>query len=424
MSNEAQKELAKRQVAVVKPAREQDDENDEQMYVRKLVDYARETYASLDAQDREGLKLEFGIRRSCIVSIFDEIPFKQSPTKSPCDYAPEACIEDALAASMLECLCFERNVTFDRILIGDAREKLADRCDGFYACASQAHFDFVIFDPVTGRLILAIEVDGAHHRYSRRTTEKRSVESYDTMKDSIMRDVCNASLAWLGPIHDGSFGRDAYPDGCPEDQQRSEEDEPSTSSSTQAEEVAPITALDWCCTPDDLNADSSSFVFLRIPSDGSTYGETDALASSLRSLLGSPSLVPPPTIEDYIRRQLSLNKSGGGGHVFVSEAIRRGDGPIPISKCLEAWKQKPALQQKLKTVDAQHMNKCLLRAGYHYLENENPSTRKPTEKGTKIGIESKTGKGENGAYVFPVYTQAAQSHILQNLDSILEHGSD
>lgn len=424
MSDEAQQALAKRQVAVVKPARDEDDENDEQMYVRKLIDYARETYAGLGARDRAGLRPEFGIRRSCIVSIFDEVPFKQSPEKDSRDYAPEACIEDALAASTLECLCFERNVTFDQILIGDDREKLADRCDGFYACPSQAHFDFVIFDPITGQLILAIEVDGAYHRYSRKATGRRSVGGYDAMKDGIMRDVCNASLAWLGPIRDGSFGRRAYPDGRLEGQRCSKEDEPSTNSSTGNEEVAPITELDWHCIPDDLSADSSSFVFLRIPSDGSTYGETDALASSLRSPLSSSSLVPPPTIEDYIRRQLSLNKNGGNSRVFVSEAVRQGDGPIPISKCLEAWKQKPALQQKLKTVDAQHMNKCLLRAGYHYLEDENPSMRKPTEKGAEIGIESKAGKGENGAYVFPVYTQAAQSHILQNLDSILEHGSD
>lgn len=424
MSDEAQMELAKRQAAVIRPALEKDDEDDEQMYVRKLVDYARETYSSLDVRDREALKPEFGIRRSCVISLFDDIPFKQSPKNSSCDYAPEMCVEDALTTSMLECLCFEKNVTFDQILIGDAHETLADRCDGLYACASQAHFDFVVFDPVTGQLILAIEVDGAQHRYPRKMSEERSVADYDNTKDAIMRDICNASLAWLGPIRDGSFTREAYPDGDLESQQYLEEGEPSASPDTQSGDVAPITMLDWHCTPNDLS-DESSFVFLRIPSDGSTYWETDALASSAHPLLdGSSPIPPPPTIEDYIRRQLSINKSGAGSRVFVSEKIRQREEPISISKCLGKWKRKPALKQKLETVNAQLMNKCLLRAGYHYLENGDNAARKPTEKGKEIGIESGLGENENGTYVFPIYPQAAQSYILKNLDSILEHRND
>ena len=70
------------------------------------------------------------------------------------------------------------------------------------------------------------------------------------------------------------------------------------------------------------------------------------------------------------------------------------------------------------------MNKCLLYAGYHYFEDETHNARKPTEKGREIGIKSETGRNGNGTYVFPVYTQAAQSHILQNLDFILGYKDD
>lgn len=426
MSDEAQKELARRQVAVVKPALEEDDETDEQMYVRKLVDYARETYANLNTRNREELKPEFGIHKSRIVSIFDDIPFKQSPKNDSCNYAPETCIEDALATSMLEGLCFAKNVTFDQILIGDgdSHERLADRCNEFYASASQAHFDFVVFDPTTGQLILAIEVDGAHHRSPRKADGEYPLKNYDNIKDSIVRNICNASLAWLGPIHDDSFSRGTSMDGYLESRQHSEEDESSASPDTHSGEIAPITVSDWHCAPDDLSANLSSFVFLRIPSDGSTYWETDALSSSFRPSPSSSSFLSPPTIEDYIRCQLGFNENESDGRIFVSKKIRQSNGPISISKCLKKWKQKPELKQKLKTINAQVMNKCLLYAGYHYFEDETHNARKPTEKGREIGIKSETGRNGNGTYVFPVYTQAAQSHILQNLDFILGYKDD
>lgn len=291
---------------------------------------------------------------------------------------------------------------------------------GFYAYPSQAHFDFVVFDPITGQLILAIEVDGEQHRYPEKTIEKLSANDHDNIKDTIMRDICNASLAWLGPIHDGSFSREAYPDGHLESQQCVGEDEFSANPSKHIERATSITVSDWRCTPNDLRG-NSFFVFLRIPSDGSTYWETDALASSVNIPPGSSSIPSPPTIEDYIRYQLSFNKDRESSRVFVSEKIRQGEGSISISECLKKWEQKPALKQKLETVDPQIMNRCLLRAGYHCLVDD---TRKPTEKGRKVGIKSKPGKNKEGTYAFPVYTQAAQSHILQNLDSILGYRDD
>ena len=79
---------------------------------------------------------------------------------------------------------------------------------------------------------------------------------------------------------------------------------------------------DWVHFPKEVQG-TSSFVLMRIPSDGSTFWETDALRAQARKS-GAADLIaehPPPTVEDYVRAQLKAHATGCSRAVFVSDGV-------------------------------------------------------------------------------------------------------
>lgn len=443
MGGEMQERLAGRQAYVKKPAKVEDDPGNQEMFVRKLVEYTERKIAGLSEEEakRQREHPAFGFHRSVISSIFDEIPFMQNPRKKGKDYAPEQCVDRALREADLQGLGFARHVTFDKVLMGRRRERLNDLCKDEYRSPAEAHFDFVVFDPETRRIVAAIEVDGAHHRFKKKGgAVDRSLMVSDDSKNAVARDVCHATLAWLGLARDGSLHRGNAGAG---EGKRSGDGEDALSGG-----VPYKTGWgDWAHFPKEVRP-VSAFVFLRIPSDGSTFWETDALRDAARRSGADEciaSAYPPPTIEDYLRAQRRAFRANEAEAAFVSadvaaEAVVAGrvaaaDPPVSvdseadpssteedsmtITACLGEWRKDARLASLLEGVKASNMNDRLLCAGYHCLEDGDRHRRKPTELGESIGISVCHGEDANGPYAYPRYSKAARDYLAERMEEIL-----
>ena len=444
MSPALQERLTGRQAYVRKPAKPADDPGNQQMFVRKLADYVDRTVQGLSGEDavrqQDG---EYGFRKSSVVSVFDDIPFMQCPKKKK-DYRPELCVERALQESELRGVAYAKHVTFDKLLVGEGHTPLSELCEAEYRRPDQVHFDFVAYDPASRRVIMAIEVDGAHHRFKKSKGRlDLSVLASDDVKNVVVRDVCHATLSWLGLVRDGSL----HPGNAAERGNRPD--------------VRPLDDKsvsyrsgwgDWEHFPSGLQP-TSAFVFLRIPSDGSTFWETDALRQAAREKGADghiESTYPPPTIEDYIRSQRALFKKGEAPAVFVSEdvlplfgempgnagakAVHFGNagtsgaagvlggedsGLLSISQCLTEWRKDPRLAALLEGVKPAEMNKRLVRAGYQHLEGGDARRRQPTLLGEKEGIVTVWREDEKGAYSFPQYSKKARNRLADRMEKIM-----
>lgn len=79
----------------------------------------------------------------------------------------------------------------------------------------------------------------------------------------------------------------------------------------------------------------STFVFLRIPSDGTTYGETNELSCEIQKSPGPKRTGnPPTTIEDYIDKQVALSKEQGDAWCGLGDLDK-----------VEAIPMKPSLEE-------------------------------------------------------------------------------
>lgn len=349
MSADTQVWLTGRQAYVKKPAKDEDDPGDQQMFVRKLVDYTRRAIEALPGEaDPTGAVGAFGFHRAATRSLFDEVPFLQNPRKKNSDFAPELCMERALSRMRLEGLAWASHVSFDDLRIGwRDGAPLSEAADMWYDAPGEAHFDFAIFDEATRRLVATVEVDGAWHRFKKtKGIVDFSVIEADDRKDYVARGVCGATLAWLGLIRDGSLyrggsgfgvrwsdsnGRTASGKGrgsgidahasAPADSHLHARDDARVDTCSDAP-LLRTSWDDWVHFPKEVQG-SSSFVLLRIPSDGSTFWETDALRAQARKSGAADRIAeyPPPTVEDYVRAQLKAHATGCSRAVFVSDGV-------------------------------------------------------------------------------------------------------
>ena len=308
MSARTQKSLAGKVAYVTQPAREEDDAKRQQLYVRKLVDYTIDFIDELD--EEAGAKQQtmtdpywysYGLHETNVVSVFDEIPYTQDPKRKGSDFTPEILVGNALRNMRVANVVVKNGVRFADLHFANG-DTLSDRCGERYTNADEAHFDFVVCEERTGQVLVAIEVDGPHHRFkASKGTPVISQIIMDRKKDGVVRDICDATPALLAWDHRRKCRtKQAHQSTAADSLQICDDD--------ASDRFTP--EVEWLCYP-SLVPNDSSFVFLRIPSDGSTYCEFEAMKASARNLPperadGSKRFLPP-TVEEYLLKQRRIN---------------------------------------------------------------------------------------------------------------------
>lgn len=445
MSDELQVKLCGRRTKVKEPAREMDDPEDEQLFVRKLATYMTERCP-------KGARRPFSVSETTLRSIFDDIPHVQvgrSAVQKDRDYAPQAIMRNALIPMVQERgLDLYEEVPLSEIrldgvaLDGKVSEDVPIRM----------HFDFVIARK-DGRVVLLVEADGGFHRHATAKGEvdadddaTRSIDGFchvtddgqddtdsqkrperklcdyhqalsDLHKNRVVTDVCGGRILHLGK--DSSLGdrRDYYAWVSTQDVRHDAE-----------EDAAPVDVT----TPEELKrAGIVGTSLLRVPSDGSTFLET----RRLRELMTDEPLPSelPPTIEDYLdvcednlsrnlERALSLDPRAMKGFLVPEEepcARSMADGKS-LAAVIKTLKENDRYRELLEGVDARRLQPKLLAAGLLARE-ENPDGKgrwRPTKEGEGIGIglSEKNEKGET----WPLYSKAAQEYLADHLEELLK----
>jgi RecA/RadA recombinase len=419
-----------------------DDLEKKQLFVRRLIEYACDEFDKLPAEKRAQVLSEgFGVHRSSVRSIFDEIPFKQGSDKSAKDSAPERCMRDALADMRLgHDIRVAREVRFDQLLMPDGT-RVSERCAEEYECPDAAHFDFVLYDRPTRRVVAVMEVDGAQHRllYKKGQVILTQHEA-DERKDRIVHECGGdlAVLAWarglqLKGFHPGKVAEGV--DGGVKDELPDQ----------------PVERLAWAMYSSKLDP-SAGFVLIRVPSDGSTCYETEALRARLQDEgVEVPAWASKlPTVEEMVRRQVANMRRQGdawrgltvvpavGGEPLLTKVAQRStaprqsrdvspEKPLSLTACINAWRGDPAKRAtltpeqvaRLDQLGAVGMNKVLLGHGFHKLEDGDSKRRTITEKGRKAGMVDATGQDEDGPYTYVLYSKQAQEYLWKNIKEFL-----
>lgn len=144
----------------------EDEESQQQhAYIQRLVDYVHYRHPESDRG--------YGIKETELQSIFDSRHkyFGHRGTGSTSERLVFELLED-LAGEDLVVL---RNVPLDKILAEG--EPLA----------SWGHLDFVVVDPETDKIVLAVEVDGAYHRHNPDVEALQDQQERDRKKDALLQ---------------------------------------------------------------------------------------------------------------------------------------------------------------------------------------------------------------------------------------------
>lgn len=362
-------------------------DSDKEMFVRKMVEYCekRNTRDYFDKIGKSGTcgfpesNYEFGFHKSSLTSIFDNtVEQKEDDTGIKCESKPEKCLCRALQqilnkSEFKERYAFKYEYALKKLMFSDEssveeRLKTTDLIEPGEKAKpnfikeitieekkqfinTDSHFDFVIYDRSTGRVVLVIEIDGAYHRFDEDFEKFKNHIRNDDCKDSIVRDLGGMVMC----------GNDSNGYEC--------------------------------------ECDNARFGFLRLPTDGTSFYETDKLKNDFRANKFSAYTKERHdkivTIEDLIRKYSDINED-----VYLKVELEG----VTISK----------LAQRLKSdgikITAKECNDILIDQGL--LEDTNIGKR-VSEKGRRLGIEQGRGTNAKGeGYIVPRYPKACAEKII------------
>lgn len=196
---------------------------------------------------RQRAARQYGIIKSRVVSIFDDIPVRQTPGANwKKSSAPETVAEDSLRRMLTAYpeLEVRAHVPLTELSVnGDPiGEEVFD--DLGYIAPSEAHFDYVIARRKDHRVVAALEIDGGYHRFYRspkKDVPDAIVEKSDARKDRLASQILGGVLVSL------------------------------------SERSVPVRQLtgdvgQWS-TPCGTWPENPSFALIRIPANGTTSGE-------------------------------------------------------------------------------------------------------------------------------------------------------
>ena len=299
---------------VYKPDMEATDAEDvDNLFVCKLVHYVM---GHRDEWSRPGQPDWCGMRKTEVRSVFDwSANLLGSLGKdggavagSEETVVPETLVTCGLA-HLRACdaaggLAVARNVQLSCLSLGDERldELASDRFDN----PGLVHFDFVVVERDTRRVVALVEADGMQHRFQAykdpRTGARRNAEEAsraaerDWEKERLVREL-GGTCAWLGRPGGHQLVRAAGQE-CG---QRFIPGHMLPGGEKAAGDESRLCG--WAAAPTDLPTDSR-FVFLRIPDDGSTAFEFDALLAGVDPAFAGPA----HTVDEYVRGQLACGK--------------------------------------------------------------------------------------------------------------------
>lgn len=371
MSGETQAALVGER-RVVAPAENMRDElsdgerarrEERERFLQKLIDYVRDRNDPATTPGcAEGFPTSsyaFGFHRSRWRSVFDSVPLLRAEQRLPRSSAFEYAVENALHAAHLEKLgcglafevplsalvsCDDVERRWDALPKSERPAVSLERLERLRS-GEHAHFDAVVFDRESGRLLLAIEVDGAQHRGPMDKADEGGLAR--ALKDAAARRRNDEAKDALVRVLGGRVLSD-----------------------NRREVLA------------GTNADAPAFTLLRLPTDGSTACEFDAFTD------GADDAERFVTVEQLLEDHMRHEPDADPTHVVsVPKEVAEKDGGqrLPtLTSLIRRWAAAgdadAARFSDMKTVAA---NRVL--AAAELLEGK-PGRWRVTERGKGLGV--------------------------------------
>ena|GEM_PF-5476204 len=287
MSPELQEELTERVIPTNYPSNPQDDPTDQWMFVQRLVDYVWQRTSTSPPH-------VYALQPTSLLSIFDDVPAIEGEfrCKTAKKEAPAICVKRRLN-KILGCRFKQDDLEVNgEVHLTDLRlngESILAEVDKASALgeidnaaarelkkfiSTTTALDFVVSRRGSGEIVLAVEADGGYHRHNPDITEEELQPRRDEHKNTIMH-ILHATRI----LHDvvGQI----------------------------SDEVA---VGDGKSVDPDVG--TGAFVFLRLPSDGRTFGETDKLSAEINRSSGQHPACSKYTLEYLVAKQLKTTWAG------------------------------------------------------------------------------------------------------------------
>lgn len=376
--------------------RERMQREERERFLQKLVDYvrARTDPTSPSFTGEEGFpesRYGYGFHRTALDSAFDCVHVIRSHVESD-DSSAELALCRVLADVDLErrgvaaacnvplSACFSERalsgrLTDDREFDTACKRAFVMKCDE----SCESHFDFVLYERSTRRIVLCIEVDDGQHRY---------VSPADASD-------CEGKLAYRRRAH------------------------------RKKDAIALDMGARLLQGNDSLGAMRTAsggpytFTMLRLATNGTSACETERLAGT-----GEGASRGFVTIERLIDEQLEC---GAGSWPTINpafdldrcampdradiearagKAMAEGDEARPISKILRRWRESGSVPRALR---AQDVNRALQDAGLIERHEEGWFA---TSLGRRIGIREKTAGGRKDGGSYCIYPASCEGELL------------
>ena len=371
------------------------EEDKGEHYLRRLADYVWSRRTENDAWARDG---EFGFHKTALASIFDDKELVAGEEKLRAEQEKPSAGQ-RLVGKVLTELIRDKAVTLkSEVPVRDVLEQLgrggmenvsARHGESFRIYVENgASFDFVLYQG--GRPFLAVEVDGAYHRFplikkiNPEEKDKRVEERYQDFRKRWLLDRVKDALvleAMRGWVFHGNTK--LYAD------ERKVDDSQTDQSETDKE-----------AKKDQWERAEGDFALLRLPDDGTTYLETDELQASAPKALAEKVF----TLEELIARYRPGAPSSGE--------------TLSLSCAIRTWMSEES-QERVKAALSGKGNlasRIQSRLAEMGLLEHNVGAWHPTSAGRALGIGELEGRDAKGKrYIYPVYSQAAWEQVKRRL---------
>lgn len=384
MSTELQKAL---KLKTQRPAGEEAVDEGEH-YLRRLADYVWKHQRENGAWDRGA---EFGFHKAALTSIFDDKELVAEEDKLLAEQEKPSAGQRRVG-KVLVGLIRDKGITLKpEVPIRDVLKQLGreemkgvpkSHGESFRTYVEAgASFDFVLYQD--GRPFLAVEVDGAYHRFP--LIKKMSPEEKDKSVEGRYQDF---RKRWLLDREKDALVREVIGGWVFQGNTKRYVDEWHTDES----------GAEYKTKKDQWEGAAGDFALLRLPDDGTTYLETDELRAAAPEALAEKVF----TLEELIARYRS--------------AAPAPEEMVSLSSAISTWTSQEEQERLLAGLGGKGASKVQPRLEKMGLLEHTPEGWRPTPAGKGLGIKERAGKKDDGAgYFYPVYSPAVWERVKKRL---------